>query len=106
MLVNARSGGATLDGSPQVANCLETDSDGNCTRLNNIRFTPDAPGTYVIRVNAELPHGDVNGPNTATFTVVAEVGGDAKGGCAAAGGSAGLAGLALALLLMARRRRS
>jgi hypothetical protein len=104
VLQNSQSGGATLDGSPQVANCLETDSDGNCTKLNNIRFVPDAPGTYVIRVNAELPHGDNNGPSTATFTVVAEVDGEAKGGCAAAG-TGSLAALAFGLMLFSRRRR-
>jgi hypothetical protein len=103
VLVNAKSGGATLEGSPQVANCLETDTDGNCTKLNNIRFTPDAAGTYVIKVNAELPHGDTNGPSSATYTIVAEVDGDAQGGCAAAG--TGLAALAFGLLLVRRRRR-
>jgi MYXO-CTERM domain-containing protein len=104
VLINAKSGGATLMGSPQVANCLETDSDGNCTKLNNIRFTPDAPGTYVIKVNAELPNGDTNGPASSSYTIVAEVDGEAQGGCAAAS-TGGLAALALGLLLVRRRRR-
>jgi MYXO-CTERM domain-containing protein len=104
VLANAKSGGTTLDSSPQVANCIETDADGNCAKLNNIRFTPDAPGTYVIKVNAELPHGDANGPASASYTIVAEVDGEAQGGCAAAS-TGGLAALGLGLLFVRRRRR-
>jgi uncharacterized protein (TIGR03382 family) len=105
VVINAKGAGATLEGSPQVANCLETDSDGNCTELNNIRFTPDAPGTYVIKVNAELPHGDNAGPDTATYTIIAEVDGEAKGGCAAAGGVGAFGVMALGLLVAVRRKR-
>ncbi len=92
VLVNARSNGKA-DGTPQVTNTMGT-----------IHFTADAPGTYVIRVNAELPYGDVNGPSSASFTIVAEVEGDAKGGCAAAS-TGGLAALVFGLMFFSRRRR-
>ena len=101
-IYNAEGSGATLDQSPQVANCLASDSDGNCTKLNNIRFAPDVAGEYVIKVNATLPGSSVE--SAATFSIMAEVEGTPKGGCAAAGSSAGLVALALGLFIALRRR--
>jgi MYXO-CTERM domain-containing protein len=102
-LYNAQGAGATLDQSPQVANCL-TFADGKCTELNNIRFTPDAPGKYNIRVRAELPNSPGDG-NAAIFNITAEVTGEPKGGCSTTGSSAGLVAVALGLLVALRRRR-
>ncbi|MBI5510541.1 MAG: thrombospondin type 3 repeat-containing protein [Deltaproteobacteria bacterium] len=104
-IINAKGSGATLDASPQVANCLEQNAGGECTKLNNMRFTPDAPGQYVIKVHAELPNAAGMGQNAATFSIMAEVEGEPKGGCAATGSSAGLVALALGLVALRRRRR-
>jgi hypothetical protein len=104
-IFNNEGSGATLDQSPQVANCLAQDSAGACTKLNNIRFTPDAPGVYEIKVRAEVPQAAGLEQNAATFSIMAEVEGEPKGGCAAAGSSAGLVALALGLLVAVRRRR-
>ena len=104
-LVNGEGSGSTLDQSPQVANCLTTDASGTCTELNNIRFAPDVPGKYVIKVIAELPNGDASGITTATYAVVVEVDGESKGGCAGTGAAGGLAAVALALFALVRRRR-
>jgi len=102
-LENGKSSGATAPSSPQVANCLRMEGD-TCMEMNNIRFTPDQPGHYEIRVSASLPQADALGPSTATYTIVADVQGEAQsGGCAAASGS--LAALALGLLALVRRRR-
>ena len=100
-LINGKDAGATAVDSPQVANCLRMEG-GVCTEMNNIRFAPDQPGEYEIRVTATLPGTDPLGPTNATYTIVAEVAGEPKGGCAAASG--GLAALALGLLLALRRR--
>jgi hypothetical protein len=101
-LVNAKGSGATTPTNPHVVNCLRT-QDGVCTETNNIRFHPDQPGQYVIKVTASLPQEDPLGPNTATFTIVADVEGESSGGCAATSGS--FAALALGLLLAGWRRR-
>ncbi|MFH1176771.1 MAG: hypothetical protein V1750_05135, partial [Acidobacteriota bacterium] len=102
-LVNGKGSGATSPSNPQVANCLRSE-DGVCTEMNNIRFSPDVAGQYVIKVTASLPQTDDLGPSTATYTIVAEVEGEsASGGCAAASGS--LAALALGLFALIRRRR-
>jgi len=91
-LANAQGSGATTLTSPHVTN-----------NLGNIEFTPDEPGDYIIKITASLPGDDALGPNTATYTIVAEVEGDAQGGCAATSG--GLAALALGLLMAVRRRK-
>ncbi|MBI3178708.1 MAG: hypothetical protein HYZ27_03550, partial [Deltaproteobacteria bacterium] len=104
VLINAKRSGTTLNGTPQVASCLRQNSAGNCTELNSIRFEPDEPGTYKIRVNAELPLGDAMGTDVATYTIVAEVGGEGQGGCAA-GAPTGLAALVVGLFAALRRRR-
>ncbi len=101
-LINAKGSAGTEPSSPHVVNCLRT-QDGVCTETNNIRFAPDQPGEYVIKVTASLQQDDPLGPSTATYTIVAEVEGEAKGGCAATSGS--LAALALGLLLAGWRRR-
>jgi hypothetical protein len=103
-ILNAVGSGASLGQSPQVANCLEGTASA-CTKLNNIRFTPDAPGQYVIKVRAERPGATGLEQNAATFSIMAEVEGEPKGGCAATGSSAGLVALALGLLVAVRRRR-
>jgi MYXO-CTERM domain-containing protein len=95
-LINAKHSGATTLDNPQVANCARME-DGACVEMNNIRFTPDVPGEYIIKVTASMDDG------TATYTVIADVGGESKGGCAATSG--GFAALALGLLLVVRRRR-
>lgn len=101
-LINGKDSGATTLDNPQVTNCLRM-SEGQCAEMNNIRFEPDMPGEYVIKVTASLPQQDELGPSTATYTIVAEVEGEAQGGCAATSG--GLAALALGLLVALRRRR-
>lgn len=100
-LKNAEGSAATFAQSPQVVNCLEQDAAGACTKFNNIRFTPDAAGTYEIKVRADVP----NLGEAATYTVIADVEGDAQGGCAAAGSSAGVLAAALGLLVFIRRRK-
>ncbi len=102
-LFNGKGSGATGPADPQVQNCLRTEA-GVCTEMNNIRFTPDVAGEYIIKVTASLAQDDLLGPRTATYTIVAEVEGEsAAGGCAAASGS--LAALALGLFVLLRRRR-
>ena len=102
-LVNAKDAGATTLDNPQVSNCLRMEA-GECTEVNNVRFTPDAPGKYKVKLTVSLPNGDpLGGPTTASYTIVAEVGGEAKGGCAATS-AGGMAALALALLFIGRRR--
>jgi uncharacterized protein (TIGR03382 family) len=83
---------------------MGTTEGGSCDSLNTLRFTPDAPGRYEIKVTSNLPRGDAMGIDTATYTIVAEVEGEALGGCAAVPGS-GLVGLALAFLMLRRRRK-
>ena len=104
---NQEGSGTTLDGFPQVANCLRRDDAGTCTELNQIKFTPDAPGTYEMKVTVELPQGDPlgYGNTTAVATIAAEVSGGSASGCASAGGGTGIAALAMGLLAVVRRRR-
>ena len=84
--------------TPQVASCLRQGSDGSCEEMNVISFKPDVPGKYIIKVSAELPSGDALGPAASAMTIVAEVGGEAQGGCASTNGSAAtLAALVLGL---------
>lgn len=111
-LVNGVGASATMNGvngekTPQLGACLQYGDDGRCSESNTIRFTPDAPGRYVIKVTSKLPQGDAIGPDTATMSIVAEVEGEPQGGCASAGASGGLAALALGLLALGglRRRR-
>jgi hypothetical protein len=101
-LQNAKASGATTLENPQVTNCVET-SGGTCTAMNNIEFEPDVPGKYVIKVTASLPQDDPLGPNTAAYTIVADVEGEPQGGCAATSG--GFAALALGLLVIGWRRK-
>jgi len=101
---NGRGAAATLEPSPQVASCLRPNDRGGCDQLNTIRFTPDAPGTYAIKVTATLAYADPMGRTTASYTIVAEVEGEPLGGCAAAQTS-GLFALALGLLVLTGRRR-
>ncbi|OGQ85617.1 MAG: hypothetical protein A2289_01670 [Deltaproteobacteria bacterium RIFOXYA12_FULL_58_15] len=101
-IINGKAGANTINSSPQVASCLQMEGN-SCTEMNTIRFTPDAPGEYVIKVTASLPQGDALGRDTATYSIVANVEGDAQGGCNATSG--GFATLALGLLLVAWRRR-
>jgi hypothetical protein len=91
-LANAQGSGATTLTNPQIVNSV-----------GDISFTPDQPGQYIIKVTASLPGDDTLGPNTATYTIVAEVEGEAQGGCAATSG--GFAALAFGLLLGLRRRK-
>jgi uncharacterized protein (TIGR03382 family) len=89
-LLNGKGAGNTEVQNPQVTN-----GAGDV-----IKFTPDQPGQYTIRVTSTVP-GDMEA--TASYTIVADVGGEAKGGCAATSG--GFAALALGLLLGVLRRR-
>jgi uncharacterized protein (TIGR03382 family) len=91
-LANASGSGASALGDPQVVNSV-----------GDITFTPDQPGAYVVKVTASLPGEDALGPSTATYTIVANVEGEAQGGCAATSG--GFAALTLGLLLVGLRRR-
>jgi hypothetical protein len=85
---------ATAEGNPQLIGAC---GDGP-------KFTPDAPGTYKVKVNVELSDGsDGLGTSMASATATMEVGGENAGGCAAVGGS-WLGALALGLLF--RRRKS
>lgn len=106
-LQNAEGSGTTQPGFPEVANCLENAADGSCASMNRLNFKADAPGTYEIQVTVTLPRGDSKqmGNGTAIATIVAEVGGDAQGGCAA-GSTSVLGALALGLLAFVRRRRN
>jgi uncharacterized protein (TIGR03382 family) len=92
-LENAQGSGASTLADPQVVNSV-----------GNITFIPDQPGEYTVKVTASLPGEDTLGPSTSTYTIVAEVEGEAQGGgCAATSG--GFAALALGLLVGLRRRR-
>ena len=105
VIENARGSATTLANTPQLGNCIEDGSDG-CAEYNYLRFTPDEPGTYTIRVQVELPNGDPMslGSSSGFATATLEVGGESAGGCAA-GASSGLGALALGLLAFVRRRR-
>lgn len=106
-LVNAKGAASTLGRSPQVANCLRQGDDGSCSEMNSLRFTPDEPGEYVIKVTAELPRGDERGigPATATATITTKIAGKAAGGCNAAGGAGAFGAVLLGLLALVNRRR-
>lgn len=105
-LNNQEGSGTTLNGFPQVANCLRRDDDGTCIELNQISFTPDAAGLYEIQVTVELPGGDPRGygNTTAVALIQAEVTGGTSGGCSAGGGT-GAAALVMGLMAVFRRRR-
>jgi len=105
-LVNFEGSGTTLDGFPQVANCIRQGADGNCEELNQISFSPDAPGVYEVQVTVNLTGGDPRGfgDSTAVATIQAEVTGASGGGCSAGIGS-GASALVLGLLAFGRRRR-
>ncbi|MBN1960253.1 MAG: thrombospondin type 3 repeat-containing protein [Deltaproteobacteria bacterium] len=110
VLKNAQSIASTLGNSPQVASCVRGEGEGDnfvCTELNNIRLKPDTRGRYVVSVTAELPNGDTMGRSAQTASVMLDVSGVKKGGCAAISGSSALiAGImCLAGLLNRRRRR-
>ena len=111
-LVNAKRGGASLAVaervfSPQVMTCTKELDNGTCAEADTIRFKPDQPGRYVIQVATTLPAGDAMGPSTSVATIVADVGGEAQGGCASTGASSTgtLAMLLLSLGALVRRRK-
>ncbi|MEK7705879.1 MAG: thrombospondin type 3 repeat-containing protein [Myxococcota bacterium] len=105
-LLNALGSGSTLGQTAQVATCLRADASGACVEFNTIRFKPDAPGTYVVQVRADLPNGDPQGftQTTATALIEAEVVGESQG-CTSAGAATSLAAMAVGLLLAATYRR-
>jgi len=109
-LENAESAATTVEGFPELANCLEQGEDGTCIRDNKLRFNPDVDGEYTIKITVDLPNGDPNGLNNTIVvtTIVADVGSGMAGGgggCAAGSASA-MAALALAgLALFVRRKR-
>lgn len=112
-LANAKMASATImapgsvKASPQLFACSQIAPDGSCLEVDTIRFKPDAPGRYVIKVAASLRGEDPLGPSTATASLVVDVGGESQGGCTA-GASSPWAAVVLALgfvtRLFARRR--
>jgi len=110
VLVNAQGAAPqAMPGSAQLAECLNQNADGTCAEVNNIRFKVDAPGKYLVRVNAELPSGDPLGLGQASATTALTITAidDGKSGCAAAGAPALVAAalLALGALLVPRMRK-
>jgi hypothetical protein len=106
-LENAR-GSATTDeqGGPQLLQCAREDGTG-CIETNDLRFTPDEPGTYEVQTTVTVNGGTDPaslGPAIFTATATVEVGGESAGGCAAGAGS-GLGALALGLLALSGKRR-
>ena len=100
ILDNAIGSAATYPGTFQV---------GADPTYSTIRFKPDRPGTYRVRVFAELQGGDPLGlpVSASTQEIVAEVGEgteDASGGCASTRAQASLLALAAALGLAAGLR--
>ena len=105
-LYNAQGAGSTVGSTPQVANCLRLDDDGACSELNTIRFEPDMPGRYQIKVTAELPGGDELGPTVATHVLAINVSGESDGGgCRTVDAPASWLALVFLLGLAAIRRR-
>ncbi len=76
-----------------------------------VTFTPDEPGTYKIKVNAELIFGDTvqsSWPTDSSHTMVLEVEGDSMGGCSVGKANTTLGAMMLSLLgifFAVRRRR-
>ncbi len=105
-LSNGKGGAATLPPSPQVAGCVAPTATGGCDELNTIRFVPDVPGRYAIKVTATLPQGDELGPDSASYTIIAEVEGEPLTGGCAAGPGLGAVAVAAGLMLVSRRRRT
>jgi uncharacterized protein (TIGR03382 family) len=107
VLENAKSSSVTLADSPQLGNCLRQASDGSCEEFNNLKFTPDEPGTYKVKVNINLASGNDPmglGSAAASATATIQVGGESAGGCAA-GASSAMGAMALGLVALLRRRR-
>jgi uncharacterized protein (TIGR03382 family) len=106
-LYNGQASGTTVADSAYVVNCLRQNASGACIEYNNLRFTPDKAGTYVIGLTAQLPQGDPLGMGltAAQATVAVEVAAGKSSGCAATG-AASTGVLLLAALAVILRRRS
>jgi MYXO-CTERM domain-containing protein len=79
---------------------------------NVARFTPDEPGTYKIQLAAKLLFEDTSNPawpTDASYVVTINATGESTSGCAVSGTATGALpaalALALALLVIRRRRR-
>lgn len=107
VLINGRSAASTWERTNRVVACAQQAAGGGCESYNYIRFEPDEPGEYVIRINAELPAGDPLsvGSSVASSQLTIKVAGQGAAGGCAAGSATGLAFVLGSLALTRLRKR-
>lgn len=106
-IVNREGSGASPRLDSRIGGCARVEN-GGCAEENLLRFVPDEPGTYELRVEARLPGGDPSGlgVSAAVAALTLEVLGEGESGCAAVSSPSAAALVSiLSLVALWRRRR-